>query len=99
RSRLIDCQCPAIDLFSIELRDSLVSILDAHLDETKTLRTASITVRDNVNWIDLANLFKKVAEIAFCRLERQISNVNSFAHSSPKHGYEELPKLAGKRMK
>ena len=52
RSGFIDVQCPTAEFFSIQGGDSAVRIgIRIHLDKSKTLRAAGITVGDDVHTV------------------------------------------------
>jgi hypothetical protein len=76
----IDGDGAAIEFSAIELGDSLVSILVAHLDEPESLGPAGVTVRYDIRRFDFADLSEQVADITLGSLVGQVSNVDSFTH-------------------
>jgi hypothetical protein len=72
RASCVDRQRAAADFRAVELRDDLLSVFVAHVDNRKALRLIGVALGDDSHRFDLANLFKQREEVLLCRLQRQI---------------------------
>ena len=67
--------------FAVELRNCFLrGGVVGHLHKTETFRASGITICDDLNRFNLANLAKHVSQVSFCGLKREIPNIDFFCH-------------------
>ena len=78
---LVNGERAAIKLGAIELGDRLVRIFRTHGNESESLGSSSIAIRDNAHGLNRSNLRKQTVKVFLSCLKREISNVNFLCHA------------------
>src|SRR5437763_9314157 len=75
-TRFVDCQRPAFHSFSVQLADSVLSVLvRAHGDKGKTARFTGEFILHKRDFLDSASLREELLQFVFGRAESKISDV------------------------
>ena len=78
RFRFVNGQGAAVKLRPIQLRDRFVRIFFGHRYKTKAFRSACIAIRNDAHSFHDSTVRKGVSNIVLSRLERKVSNKQSF---------------------
>jgi hypothetical protein len=83
RPSLVDLECATAEILAIQAVDRSAGFrVGRHLDEAEALALARVTVGNDLDRLDLAELCKLLLQLVFGDLERQIADIQLLSHKA-----------------